>query len=153
MKILSLIPFVFALACGSSGITRTAGNRDRDATTDSIQIKGALRLETRDMPASSGTTPPFGPPAVTATAGAIEVNRQQYGSLCRHAVTGNADVHGSTIGLHIVFTERLTMCTAELRVLQYKATLSTAPGTYDVAVIHETNGAADTLARQSVTVP
>jgi hypothetical protein len=153
MKILSLVSVAFVVACGSTGITTTAGIRDADATAGSVQTNGALRLETHDAPIASATMPPFGPPAIAATAGAIEVTRQQYGSLCRHAVTGHADVNGSTIGLHIVFTERLTMCTAELRVLQYKATLATAPGTYDVAVIHDMNGAADTLARQTVTVP
>jgi hypothetical protein len=103
------------------------------------------------MLASVATTP-FPAASITVSPGAIVVNNSQFGSLCQYAVSGDADVRGGRVGLRVVLTPRLTMCTADLRVLQYTMTLTIAPGTYDVAFVRELNGAADTLATRSVTV-
>lgn len=141
-----------AVACAGTRSTTGADSADRDLVADSVQTNGSLRLETRDMPMGP-STPAFDTvPKISGGAGAVSIARSQLGSLCRFAVTGSADTQGNKIGVHIVFTERLAMCTAEVRVLQYEATVTAAPGTYDVALIHERNGVVDTLARQVVTV-
>jgi hypothetical protein len=152
MKLSGLFVTVVAIACSGAGAPTQAAIGDRDATIDTVQVNGPLRLEVHDMAAFQATSPFEGPATITAGTGAVLLAKSQIGSLCRYAVSGNADVHGTKLGVHIVFVERLTVCTADVRVLQYNATLTTPPGTYDVALVHELNGSVDTIARQSVTV-
>jgi hypothetical protein len=144
--------FAFALACGSVGSTTEARIADRDQVVDSVQVNGSLRLETIDTRLSPGSSSVDTTPTITGTAGAIVIAKSQLGSLCLYEVTGSADTSGDKIGVHIVFTERLTACTAEVRMLQYNATVTAPPGTYSVALVHERNAVVDTIARQSVTV-
>jgi hypothetical protein len=152
MKLPSLFIAVVAIACSAAGATTQAPIGDPNATIDTVQVNGALRLEVTDAPAFRAISPFDGPPTITAGSSTITVAKSQLGSLCRYAVSGSADIKGSKLGVHIAFVERLTMCTADVRVLKYNATVTIPPGTYDVAVVHELNGSADTLARQSVTV-
>jgi hypothetical protein len=155
MKLFSALVFgvglVAVTACGG-GVTATESNiGDRNSTIDTVQVIGPLRLEGHDMPLMAATVP-FDPPSVTATNGAVVATNAQYGSLCAYDLTGRADVGSGTIGVHVILTPRLTMCTADVRVLAYTATVSVAPGTYDVAFVRELNNEADTLARTTVTV-
>jgi hypothetical protein len=152
VKLPSLLVGIAAIACTSAAAPTQASTGDRSSTVDSVQVNGALRLEVHDMPAMQATAPFETDAKVTGAVGAITVTKSQLGSLCRFAVEGNADVRGGKIGVHLTFVERLTSCTAEVRVLQYDATVSAAPGTYDVAVMHELNGKVDTIARQTVSV-
>lgn len=152
MKLLSLAVSVVAIACSAASVPTQAAIGDPNATIDTVQVKGALRLEVQDMPAMRATSPFDGPASITGTTGAVTLSKSLIGSLCLYAVSGTADVQSGKIGVHVVFTQRLTMCTADVRVLQYNAAVTAAPGTYDVALIHELNGSVDTIARQSVTV-
>jgi hypothetical protein len=153
VKIAALIAAAVAIGCSATGSSSPAGVAGRDQVRDSVQVNGALRLVTRDMPMSQAPVPFTSAPEFGASAGAITIAKSQVGSLCRSAVTGSADTRGRAVGVHIVFTERLTTCTADVRALQYDATITASPGTYDVALVHEANGAVDTIARRSVTVP
>jgi hypothetical protein len=152
MKSLSFLVSAIAIACSSASAPTQPRIGDPNATIDTVQVNGALRLEVEDMPLMRATAPFDGPASITGGTGAVILFKSQYGSLCRYAIAGNADVNGSKIGVHIAFTERLTSCTADVRVLQYNATVTAAPGTYDVALIQERNAAVDTIARQSVIV-
>lgn len=147
----SILAAITIAACSGSSTGPIAAAGDRNSTVDTVQVKGPLRLEAHDMMASAATTP-FPAASIAASNGAIVANNSEFGSLCRYAVSGDTDVRGAQVGLHVVLTPRLTMCTADLRVLQYTMTLTIAPGTYDVAFVRELNGAADTLARRTVIV-
>ncbi len=153
VKMASLTLAAAALACAGGASSTEARIADRDQVVDTVQVNGPLRLELHDMPLFQAPSALNTAPVIAARAGAITVSKSQFGSLCRYAVTGSADTQGERIGVHLVFAERLTMCTADVRVLRYEATVTTAPGTYSVALIHQLNGAVDTIARQSVTVP
>lgn len=152
MKLPGLFAAVLAIACNGAGAPTQAAIGDRNATIDTVQVNGALRLEVQDMPAFRATSPFDSPATITAGAGSVLLAKSQIGSLCQFAVSGSADVNGTKLGVHIAFAERFTVCTADVRVLQYNATVTAPPGTYDVALIHERNGSVDTIARQSVTV-
>ena len=81
------------------------------------------------------------------------VTSTRSGSLCLFDVAGRADVSASALTLHLTFAERLTVCTAEIRALTYRAAVSgLAKGTYDLRVIHEESGRQDTTVAQSVVV-
>lgn len=156
MKVFSLFAAVAAMGaalagCGGSSLTSTAGIGDARTTIDTVQVNGPLRLETRDMNAAAATIP-FPAPAVLGATGAITASSAEFGSLCQYEVSGSSDIRGSVVGIHVLLVPRLTVCTQELRVLSYTATLTIAPGTYDVAFVRELNGGADTLVRRSVTV-
>jgi hypothetical protein len=142
----------FAVACAGAQSTTAADNATLNQSVDSVQTNGPLRLEMHDAPLTPSNSAFDTIPKFADASGAVTIARAQIGSLCRHALTGTADTQGDKIGVHIVFTERLTTCTAEVRVLRYDATVSASPGTYRVALIHERNGIADTVARQSVIV-
>lgn len=150
MRGVGLIVVGVVVACAGTRSTTAADDAVQDQTI--VETNGPLRLETHDAPLTPSSSAYDTIPKFAGTAGAITIARSQLGSLCRYAVTGSADAHGDKVGVHIVFAERLTSCTAEVRVLQYNATVTAAPGTYSVALIHEHNGAVDTIARQSVTV-
>jgi hypothetical protein len=138
-------------ACSGSGTAPVRAIDGPYSTIDTVEVKGPLRLEVHDLLAAAASTP-FPAASITAAPGAIVADNWQYGSLCQFEVKGDTDIRGSTIGLHVVLTPRLAICTADLRVLQYTETLTIAPGTYDVAFVRDLNGRADTLARQSLVV-
>jgi hypothetical protein len=141
---------VVCVACSGAVTTRDGGALDPTAVHNESHVNGSLRLELQDYPTNAGIF--FALPSVIAGDGNIVVENTRYGSLCRFAVDGHADQAGNTIGLHISFVERLTLCTQEIRALKYTATLTEPPGTYDVLVIHEDGTSPDTLVRRTVTV-
>jgi hypothetical protein len=111
----------------------------------------ALALNVTDALGSPGLISAL--PSVTGEAGLIRVQHTRYGSLCRYAVTGEAQVEGSRVAVHITFAEKLSICTEELRALTYIGTLPSAAGSYDVLVIHhEPDTRTDTLVRKTVNV-
>jgi hypothetical protein len=151
VRVSSLLVVVVVAACSGSSAPSGPLIGDRSSTIDSVQVNGPLRLEARDMPLASATVP-FPAASVTGATGVVVASNWQYGSLCQYSIAGNADVRGGKIGVHVVLTPRLALCTADVRVLQYTGTVTAAPGTYDVALVRELNGAQDTIARQTVTV-
>ena len=133
-----------ALACSDPGdITRA----------DSIvTINGPLRLTVTDTLGVGGVL--FAKPVATAAPAKLTVTNTRYGSLCRYDVLGQADISASAITLRITFSERLTLCTEEIRTLTYRADISSlSPNEYDLRVIHIESGKQDTLLVQRVTVP
>jgi len=152
---------IIAAAAVVLGATACSANSATDVThvvatqnvaRDSIQASGPLLLVVTDSLARPGVM--FALPSITPQQGSIVVSNTRYGSLCRFAISGYADVRGDAIGLHVAFTERLTSCTAELRAVRYDATISglSRGKAYDVAVIHEQNGVADTVRKETVVV-
>jgi hypothetical protein len=151
--IIGAVLLAAAAACSASTAADVGHPTDvQNAAGDSVQVNGPLRLVVKDTLARPGVF--YALPSITAETGAIVVSNTRYGSLCRLAVSGRADIQGNTIGLHVTFAERLTMCTSEIRALTYDATVSgLSHGTpYDVAVIHEENGQADTVRTATVVV-
>jgi hypothetical protein len=147
-RLLALLLTLAVAAC-SADSTTSPTPADNHQT---VSVNDRLRLEAEDFPAPGGVL--FVLPSVTPASNSIVVSSTQYGSLCRTALTGDAAINGQTIGVRVRFTERLTVCTAEIRALSYTATVSGVPtGTYDVAVIHEYNNSVDTVVRRSVAVP
>ena len=144
--------FTVAACSANSATDLTHIGAAQNVIRDSIHANGPLLLVVTDSLAQPGVM--FALPSITPREGAIVVSNTRYGSLCRFAVSGYADVHGNTIGLHVGFTERLTSCTAEIRSVRYDATISgLARATpYTVSVIHEQNGVADTVRSATVTV-
>jgi hypothetical protein len=151
MKLTGLLLLALTASCAASITGDDASGTDLNGAQDTLKVNGPLRLALRDFSTPGGIL--WALPSVTPQAGAIVVENTRYGSLCRNAVTGRADIQARTVALHVTFSERTTICTGEIRALRYTATIATAPGTYDVAVIHEENNRVDTLARRSVVVP
>lgn len=150
------IVVIAAVVAGSACVSATSGTESessssRGAFWDVVETKGAFRLAVRDSAARAGVL--FALPTIQSLPNAIVVENTRYGSLCASDVTGRADVQGQKIGVHIAFTDRLTSCPGGPRALSYQATLSelTSGASYDVAVIHEENGRADTV-RSAVVV-
>jgi hypothetical protein len=81
--------------------------------------------------------------------GEVTARAIRYGSLCALAVTGRAEVAGNRISLHVAFTPRLTLCTADVRGLRYDAAIGgLTPGRYEVHILHdEGDGLAETEIR------
>ena len=142
-----VLGFLVAVAACSNGSTTPDLSRNDSLVT----VSGPLRLDVEDFITSGGVL--WALPNVSATSGTINVTSTQYGSLCRTAVDGSAQINGRSVALRIKFVERLTSCTAEIRALRYHASITAPAGAYDVTVIHEYNGKPDTLAVRSVTVP
>lgn len=140
------------VGCSDSAMTTSAGGiGDTRSTIDTVEVNGPLRLHTQDINASFAAIP-FPAPGIVAATGTITASNSEFGSLCQYAVSGSADIRGTAVGIHVVLVPRTTICTQELRVLAYAATLTIAPGTYDVAFVRGLNGRADTLVKRSVTV-
>ncbi len=151
------VVIVAAVILGSGCTSATTATESDFSSTRSVvrevvETKGPFRLAVRDSAARMGVL--FGTPTIESLPGAIAVENTRYGSLCIYDVTGHADVQGRKIGVYIAFSERLTSCAAETRALSYQATLSelTSGASYDVAVIHEQNGRADTVRKAVVAV-
>jgi hypothetical protein len=140
----------FALIAAASACSRGATPPD-SANEQLVTATGPLRLEADDYATSAGIL--FALPQVTTASGTIGVSSTRYGSLCRFALAGDAQVSGRTVVLRVRFNERLTLCTGEIRALRYNATITVSPGTYDVSVIHQENNEQNTLVVRTVTVP
>ena len=156
MKVTGLLALALsvsvAAACGRGAATAPGTTDDqRSATHTLVLTNGALRLDLSDFPAQPGVM--WALPSVAAAPGAIVVGATQYGSLCIFEVTGEAQVQGSAVEIRLHFSERLTVCTADVRALRYTATLSVPPGTYDVTVVHDYGDRGGPLRHATVTVP
>lgn len=145
MKATSLLVIVSVLGCSARGLTAN------DTSVTQVTVNGPLHLDVADFATRGGVL--WALPSIASTGGGIVVESTRYGSLCLFDVSGSAPSQGNKIELHVRFDERLTQCTAEIRALRYTATISEAPGTYDVTVIHYTGTSVDTLRRQTVLVP
>jgi hypothetical protein len=116
-----------------------------------VLVVGLLRLAVSDAVSPGGIL--FARPSASAADSTVTVTSTRYGSLCQYDVSGHADVSASAITLHVAFVERLTVCTAEIRSLTYRAAVSgLAKGAYDLHVIHEESGRQDTTVAQSIVV-
>ncbi len=144
MKAFGWLALATCMACSGARVTAI------DTTNGDPLVSGPLRLEVKDFPAQPGIL--WALPSITPGTGTVVVQNTRYGSLCVWAVSGNAVVQGARIDLHIGFSARLTSCTADVRALQYTATITAPAGTYDVTVIHHEGAQADTLQKQKVTV-
>ena len=141
------IAAILGAACSVSSMTEV----DREFTaSDSVVVTGPLRFTLRDFIATPGVL--WALPSITPQTGSVIIENTRYGSMCIYAVTANADISGRRVGLHVRYSQRLTSCTAEIRALRYQATISLPAGSYDVVVVHEENGSADTLRKETVTV-
>jgi hypothetical protein len=100
-----------------------------------VIVDGPLTLTATDFATTMGML--WIAPTAEGGQGVVTARAIQYGSLCATAVTGHADITGSRVDLHVVFTPRLTLCTAEVRALRYDAVVrGLAPGRYDVHILH-----------------
>ncbi len=94
-----------------------------------------LSFSASDAPAQPGIL--FIAGDVVGGQGTVTFTRTQYGSVCRNELTAHADVSTGKITLFVDIAERLTVCTADIRALTYKAQLSgLAPGDYEISVVH-----------------
>lgn len=134
-------------ACSSSRMTAAADTTSNVET----QIAGPLRMDVRDFPAQMGIL--WALPSITPSAGKVVVANTRYGSLCEWTLAGDARIEGNKIDLHVGYTQRFTSCVAQVRAVQYTATITVPAGTYDVTVIHHESAEADTLRKQTVVVP
>ena len=132
------------LACSDVSI---AGPLDQRTVVD-----GLLTFTVSDTLGIPGIS--FAKPAISVDASKIVVTNTRYGSLCLYDVTGHADITANTVTLHVTYAQRLTVCTAELRFLRYRAEIGPLPAkSYTVNVVHEENGHSEMLVTQAVTLP
>lgn len=121
---------------------------------------GLALFEVHDFTAMPGVL--WALPSVTPATGKIEVENTRYGSLChfdvranvaRRAATPSPSMNaGDQITLNVTFTERLALCTSEIRALRYTAIVPAAAGLHEVIVVHTDGARADTLVRRTVEV-
>ena len=149
MKAVWLAALAFSAAC-AAGTTSPEQSDDQNTTHDNVTVDGPLKLEVKDFLSPPGFL--FALPNVIGGAGNIVVQNTRYGSLCSQDVSATLDQQTKTVALHVIFTERLTSCTAEIRALQYTATITEPAGIYNVFVVHHENNRADTLQKQTVIV-
>ena len=142
---------LFAVLALSAACAGSVTNADLSRNDQLVTVEGPLRMDVEDFATSGGIL--WALPSVTGSSAGIGVSNTQYGSLCRFALSGAAQVSGRAVTLRVKFNERLTSCTAEIRALRYNATISVGSGTYDVTVIHDYNNVPDTLAKRTVSVP
>lgn len=140
------VALAFGAACSAGKVSSID-----TSNSEQPQIDGPLRFEVSDARSQPGIL--WALPSVSAANGKVTVQNTQYGSLCQFAVTGSVQQQGRKLDLHVGFSERLTACIADVRALSYKATITEPSGTYDVTVIHHHGSQADTLRKQTVTVP
>src|SRR5262249_27492685 len=127
MRLAALLMLPLCAACSADRLT----NGDpADATHEIVQVDGPLTLTVRDFTSPGGIL--WALPSVTPGVGSITVGATQYGSLCRFDVAGRVENNGNDVALHILFFERLTLCTAEIRALSYAATWPEIAGTYNL---------------------
>src|SRR5437762_7590958 len=125
-------------ACSSSVQAPNAGD-----TSQRVVVEEPLRLTISDFATSPGIL--FVRPNAAVSPSLVTVRSTRYGSLCRYDVSGHASVQSAVINLRIVYTERLTLCTQEIRAISYAAEVKATSGTYDLVVLHEENAKADTV--------
>jgi hypothetical protein len=142
-----LLPFVLLLGCAGATPTGERSDDNQIVSTD-----GPLRLTVTDAPSMMGVL--YARPTATVAPSAVTVTNTRYGSICLYAVTGHADVGANTITLRITFAQRLTICTADIRSLTYRAEVSgLSQKAYDLLVIHEESGKSDSVLTQHLVVP
>lgn len=147
MRILFRVLALAALtAC--SAATATEGTRSDSIVT----VDDRLTLTVSDAPARPGIM--FIAGTVTGGHGNVVVSSTRYGSVCALNVTAHADIANGKITLTVTYSERATICTADIRAITYRAEIgSLVPGTYDVDVIHKNvDGSGGTVLTQRVTV-
>jgi hypothetical protein len=133
---IAILALLAALGCSSSSAS-TAPEGDRVVIVD-----GRLTLTVSDFSTNGGVL--WIAPTAEGARGAVTARAIRYGSLCASAVTGHAEVAGNRVTLHVDYLPRLTICTAELRALQYDAVISgLAPGRYEVHLLHSEGKGAD----------
>jgi hypothetical protein len=136
----------FTMACSAGSLTSADGGFEGIVNTSS-----GLRLLLSDTPSNS--TAPKPKPEVTVEQSTIVVTGVRYGSLCLYEVTGSVNATSSTVELRVKYSQRLALCTGEIRELKYRAEISgLSKRTYDVRVIHEENGSSETVTTQTVTL-
>lgn len=143
-----------ALAGCSAGVMRPdSANDPLGVSNDAISTTdGPLKLTVSDTTFRPGVM--FTAGSIAGGQGTVTVMSTRYGSLCSTSITAHADVASGTITLRVKFAERLTVCTAEIRAITYRAEVgSLAAGTYDVNVIHtNADGTTSTVLAQRVKV-
>lgn len=114
--------------------------------------EGQLTLTVSDAPAQPGLL--FITGTVEGGQGKVTVRSTRYGSVCATDITAHADVASGKITLRVTYSERLALCTADIRAITYRAEVSAlAPGAYDVEVIHvNADGTGGTVLNERVKV-
>ncbi|SRR5512143_1365839 len=148
MRMLLRVLALTALAACSASVTTTDGA----PATNLVSSEGQLTLTVSDAPARPGFL--FVAGTVTGGQGVVTVASTRYGSTCATSVTAHADVETGKITLLVKYSERLTICTAEIRALTYRADIGgLVPGAYDVTVVHtNADGKSATVLTQRVKV-
>jgi hypothetical protein len=147
LPLVRVVALLALAACGSASVTATETQRDAVRTMNT-----QLHLTVTDAPAQPGLL--FIAGTVTGGPGMVTVSSTRYGSLCTTEITAHADVASGKITLFVHFAERLTICTADIRAITYRAEVGRlAAGTYDVSVVHaNADGNTGTVLTQRVTV-
>ena len=138
------------LLCGCSASSDTGLTIEPPEGSTRTIVNGNLTLQLHDFVAQPGVL--WALPGVQVTSNSALVQNTRYGSLCHFDVTGAATVTGARLTLDITYSERLTLCTAEIRALTYGAQISGLSGTYDLFVVHHENNHADTLVHRTIDV-
>lgn len=126
---LAALGLLAILGCSN---TSPITSSDNDQVTS---VNGPLTLTVSDFPANAGVL--WIAPSAAGTKGAVTARAIRYGSRCAFEVTGRAEVAGNRVALHIDYAPRLTLCTADIRALQYDAVIGgLAPGRYEVHILH-----------------
>ena len=146
-KLLGTLAMVMLAAC-SSGITTPA-----TTTTDAlVTTEGPLKLTVSDAPVQPGLL--FVTGSVVGGPAMVTVASTRYGSVCSTAVVAHATVSGTTITLRVTYSDKVAVCTADIRAITYRAEISgLSQGAYDVNVLHtNSDGSTATVITQQVTV-
>jgi len=139
------VVLLIAAACSGSNLAPL------DTANKQTLKDGPLQFTVSDFTAPGGVL--WVRPTPVVSKGNISVQSTRYGSLCLYDVGAHADVAKGAITMHVTFSERLTVCTAEIRALRYDAELSVPAGSYALTVIHDQGTARDTVINQAVSVP
>lgn len=134
--LLRVVALAAMSACGQRVTAPEAANDPPATSKDAISTTdGQLKFTVSDAPARPGVM--FIAGTIAGGQGMATVSSTRYGSLCSTNIAGHADVAAGTITLQVKVSERLALCTAEVRAITYRAEIGAlAPGTYDVKVIH-----------------
>ena len=145
-RLFLLLPALCAVGCFSTIVDPAP------EVNDIVSIDGQLRLDVTDKPTIGGVL--WALPSASTGPSMVSVTQTMYGSLCRYAVAGHADVTDTAITIRLEFAERLTSCTTEIRALTYNAQVTAlTKKQYDLRVIDVRGTAQDTLLVQRVTLP
>lgn len=144
-RLLPVVLFV-AAACSGSNLAPLDDAANKQTLKD-----GALTFTASDFTAPGGIL--WVRPTPVVSKGNIAIQSTRYGSLCQYDVAPHVDVGNGAITMHVSFSQRLTVCTAEIRALRYDAELGVPAGSYALTVIHDEGTARDTVIKQTVAVP